>query len=70
MKCKTCQYCRQSSYERKGKQVNMACCILSNYVVGKYYFGGSDWGLFCSHKDMYHHLGRFCDDPCDYYEKK
>ena len=33
MKCETCQYCQQSSYEIKGKQVNMACCTLSNYVV-------------------------------------
>lgn len=92
MKCKTCQYCQQSSYAMKGKQVNIACCILSNYVVKtdkehnctlynkdlsgydicyncKYYLGGSDWGLFCSHKDMYHHLGKFGDDPCNYYEK-
>lgn len=36
----------------------------------KYYRRGGDWGLFCSHKDMYHHLGKFSDDPCDYYEKK
>ena len=35
----------------------------------RYYRGGGDWGLFCSHKDMYHHLGRFDDDPCDYYVK-
>ena len=92
MKCETCQYCQQFSYEIKGKQVNMACCTLSNYVVKadkehnctlhnkdlsgydicyncKYYRGGGDWGLFCSHKDMYHHLGKFSDDPCDYYEK-
>ena len=33
MKCKTCQYCQQSSYEIKGEQVNAACCALSNYVV-------------------------------------
>lgn len=93
MKCKTCQYCQQSSYEIKGEQVNAACCALSNYVVKadkehncslhnkdlseydicyncKYYGGGGDWGLFCSHKGMYHHLGKFSDDPCDYYEKK
>ena len=35
----------------------------------KYYGGGGDWGLFCSHKEMYHHLGKFNDDPCGYYEK-
>lgn len=36
----------------------------------KYYIGGGDWGLFCSHKDMYHHLGKFDDEPCERYEKK
>ena len=36
----------------------------------KYYRGGGDWGLFCSHKDMYHHLGKFNDVPCERYEKK
>ena len=36
----------------------------------KYYQGGGDWGLFCSHKEMYYHLGRFNDKPCEYYEKK
>lgn len=35
----------------------------------KYYIGGGDWGLFCSHKDMYHHLGKFSDEPCKRYEK-
>lgn len=36
----------------------------------KYYGGGNDWGLFCSHKDMYHHLGNFNDVPCERYEKR
>lgn len=35
-----------------------------------YYIGGGDWGLFCSHKDMYHHLGKFSDEPCDRYERR
>lgn len=35
----------------------------------KYYRGGGDWGLFCSHPDMYHHLGKFNDIPCNKYEK-
>ena len=26
--------------------------------------------VFCSHKDMYHHLGKFSDEPCERYEKK
>lgn len=33
----------------------------------KYYRGGGDWGLFCSHENMYHHLGKFNDEPCGYY---
>jgi len=36
----------------------------------KYYGGGSDWGLFCSHDDMYHHLGKFSDEPCKRFERK
>ena len=36
----------------------------------KYYGGGGDWGLFCSHKDMYHHLGKFSDEPCKRYERR
>lgn len=36
----------------------------------RYYIGGGDWGLFCSHKGMYHHLGNFNDEPCEYYTKK
>ena len=36
----------------------------------KYYGGGGDWGLFCSHKDMYHHLGKFSDAPCKRYERR
>ena len=36
----------------------------------KYFGGGSDWGLFCSHEDMYHHLGNFNDVPCDHYIRK
>ena len=35
----------------------------------KYYGGGEDWGLFCHHKHMYHHLGKFNDTPCEFYEK-
>ena len=35
----------------------------------KYYGGGGDWGLFCSHQDMYHHIGKFNDDPCEWYER-
>ena len=36
----------------------------------KYYVGGGDWGLFCSHKDTYHHLGKFNDEACECFERK
>ena len=36
----------------------------------KYYHGGGDWGLFCSHIDMYHHLGKFSDKACERFERK
>ena len=35
-----------------------------------YYIGGGDWGLFCPHKDNYHHLGKFNDKPCKHYERR
>ena len=46
---------------------------LSGYAICyncKYYIGGGDWGMFCSHKDMYHHLGKFSDEPCGRYERR
>ena len=36
----------------------------------EYYGGGGDWGLFCFHKGMYHHLGKFNDPPCEYYIRR
>lgn len=36
----------------------------------KYYIGYHDWGMFCSHDDMYHHIGNFNDAPCQYYVTK
>ena len=36
----------------------------------EFYQGGGDWGLFCSHKEKYHHLGKFSDIPCEHYKKK
>ncbi len=36
----------------------------------RYYIGGGDWGLFCSHKDKYHHLGKFNDEACEDFERK
>ena len=35
----------------------------------KFYVGGHDWGLFCSHTTKYHHLGRFNDPACEYFLK-
>ena len=36
----------------------------------KYYGGIGDWGLFCHHKDMYHHLGKFNDKSCENFERR
>ena len=36
----------------------------------EFYGGGSDWGLFCSKEENYHHLGNFNDAPCEYYVKR
>lgn len=46
---------------------------LSNYEICyncEYYLGGMDWGLFCSHKDHYHHLGKFNDNACKNFKRK
>ena len=51
---------------------------LSEYSICyncKYCIGAGDWGLFCSHKDishkdMYHHLGKFNDYACERFERK
>ena len=68
-------YCELSHLIIKvDKEHNCQCFNkdLSKYNICyncKYYCGGGDWGLFCSHKKMYHHLGKFNDDPCNYYKK-
>ena len=85
-KCKDCQYfqtykdsigtCTLTRYVVKDDKDHDCNCYnrdLSGYDICyncKYYIGGGDWGLFCSHNDMYHHLGKFSDEPCKRYEKK
>lgn len=86
IKCRDCKYCQMYKESigtctltrsvvdaDKGHSCTCYNRDLSKYAICyncKYYIGGGDWGLFCSHKDMYHHLGKFCDDPCEKYEKK
>lgn len=46
---------------------------LSEYKICyncEFYLGGSDWGLFCSHKDHYNHLGKFSDRACKHFKRK
>lgn len=84
MKCKNCKYfikgttngCCELTHRVQSPNIEHKCnCYnkdLSPYNICyncKYYIGGGDWGLFCSHKDKYHHLGRFNDKPCEVYEK-
>lgn len=74
-KCCTCSLTRRVMYVYKESEVECSCYNrdLSEYDICyncKYYIGGGDWGLFCSHKDKYHHLGKFSDEPCRYYARK
>ena len=73
IKCCTCALTRRVMNENAESECNCYNRDLSEYDICyncKYYIGGGDWGLFCSHKDMYHHLGKFSDEPCERYEKK
>lgn len=85
-RCIECKYChpyedgtgtcKLTRYVVKADKDHDCSCFnrdLSEYDICfncKYYIGGGDWGLFCSHKDMYHHLGKFSDEPCERFEKK
>lgn len=80
-KCKDCKYEYAGSCTLRHVEVNAYTehncqCFnrdLSEYDMCyncKYYGGGSDFGMFCSHEEMYNHLGKFNDEPCGYYEKK
>ncbi len=84
MKCKDCKYVQPAhdygccNLTRRlvdmEKEHDCICYNkdLSEYSICyncKYYGGGGDWGLFCSHQDMYHHLGKFNDEPCEHYIK-
>ena len=68
--------CTLTNYVVKTNKEHNCKCFnkdLSDYDICyncSHYLGGSDWGLFCSHKEKYHHLGKFNDAPCEYYEKK
>lgn len=73
IECRTCSLTRQAMNANEEHNCNCYNRDLSVYDICyncKYYIGGGDWGLFCSHKDMYHHLGKFSDVPCDRYESK
>lgn len=74
-KCCTCSLTRRVMYAYKESEAECSCFNrdLSEYDICyncTYYIGGGDWGLFCSHNDMYHHLGKFSDEPCRYYARK
>lgn len=71
--CCTCYLTRYVMDANIERECNCYNHDLSQYDICyncKYYGGGGDWGLFCSHEDMYHHLGKFSDKPCERYEKK
>ena len=69
----TCTLTRRVKNENTESECNYFNRDLSGYDICyncKYYIGGGDWGLFCSHSDMYHHLGKFSDEPCGRYERR
>ena len=83
-KCKDCQYvliskpsscCTLTNYCVSVEKEHDCNCFnrdLSEYDICyncEYYGGGGDWGLFCSHIEMYYHLGKFLDKPCEHYKK-
>lgn len=73
MKYCTCTLTRRVKNENTESECNCFNRDLSGYDICyncKYYIGGGDWGLFCSHSDMYHHLGKFSDEPCGRYERR
>ena len=73
VECCTCSLTRRVMNANAESECNCYNRDLSEYDICyncKYYIGGGDWGLFCSHKDMYHHLGKFSDEPCKRYERR
>ena len=72
IECCTCSLTRRVMNANAESKCNCYNRDLSGYDICyncKYYIGGGDWGLFCSHNDMYHHLGKFSDEPCERYER-
>ena len=73
IECRTCSLTRRVMNANAESECNCYNRDLSGYDICyncKYYIGGGDWGLFCSHSDMYHHLGKFSDEPCGRYERR
>ena len=73
IECCTCSLTRMVMNANAESSCSCFNRDLSEYDICyncKYYGGGGDWGLFCSHKDMYHHLGEFSDAPCKRYERR
>ena len=73
IECRACSLTRQVMNVNAEIECNCYNRDLSGYDICyncKYYIGGGDWGLFCSHSDMYHHLGKFSDEPCGRYERR
>jgi len=73
IECCTCSLTRRVMNANAESECNCYNRDLSEYDICyncKYYHGGGDWGLFCSHSDMYHHLGKFSDESCGRYERR
>lgn len=68
--CSLTHHCVYQDKEHDCKLFNLDLSPYDICFNCKYYGGGNDWGLFCSHSGMYHHLGKFNDNPCEYYIRK
>ena len=54
-------HCDYFNADLSGKDICYNC---------EYYCGVRDWGLFCRHDKKYYYLGKFNDEPCEYYNRR
>jgi len=59
-------YCKPSSCEYFNADLSDQdiCYNCENYI------GGRDWGLFCRHDKKHYYIGKFNDEPCEYYNRR
>ena len=73
VECCTCSLTRNVMNANAEVKCNCFNRDLSAYEICyncEYYIGGGDWGMFCAHKDMYMHIGKFSDEPCKRFNRR